>query len=418
MPWTFKPRARVLVHSALLLATAAAAAWFAVNVWVIFTTSSFADFDILFHSALSLAAGQSPYDVIGLRQAPFGPYYKFPPLVDIVLGQLAVIPWHLQIVEVARIYAGLGLFLYLITFLVLAKTESLRPGSIGLYILAIAFLTFQPSLDTLYGAQHELVILALFTLAYWGLRHGRAGEWIAGASVAVTALVKIYPAMLLPYFLLRRFGKAALSFIITAIALSLLSIVLAGWEISRQFWFDVFPALSGGTASLENQSFFAFFARLFVNGAHVNPALATPVPAASLLANAAAVVAVALSSAELWRVSSIQHAFPILIPLMLLISPNAWIHYETLLLLPLGILLSRLSEHAVWWEWILLLLALILVAYGNEDTIMGTSVGLFQSYKFYGVLLFWVLAIVRAVRAPAEAQPWNKVVARLRLAAG
>lgn len=413
MPWRPTPLARNPLLYALALATAAAAVWFVVNVWVIFTTSSFADFDILFHSALSLAAGQSPYDVNGLRQAPFGPYYKFPPLVDIVLGRLALIPWHLQVVEVARIYAAFGLILYLITFLVLKKTESLRLGSIPFYLLAIAFLTFQPSLDTLYGAQHEFVILALFTLAYWGLLGGRKGQWIAGASIAVTALVKIYPALLLVYFALRRYWSAAISFVAMAAALSLISIVLAGWEISRQFWFDIFPSLSGGTASLENQSFFGFFARLFVNGAKVNPALTTPIPVASLMANIATIIALALSFAGLWRVSSVRFAFPILIPLMLLISPNAWIHYETLLLLPLAILLTAFAERAGWWEWTALLLALVLVAYGNEDTVSRTSIGLVQSYKFYGVFLFWILGLVRAWRSPAEEQPWKHVLARL-----
>lgn len=413
MPWRPTPRARNPILIALVIATTAAAVWFVVNVWIIFTTSSFADFDILFHSALQLAAGQSPYDVNGLREAPFGPYYKFPPLVDIVLGRLALIPWHLQVVEVARIYAAFGLVLYLISFLLLTKTETLRLNSSSFYLLAIGFLIFQPSLDTLYGAQHEFVILALFTMAYWGLNRGRIGQWIAGASIAVTAMVKIYPALLLVYFGLRRFWNAAIAFVVTAAVLTLFSIVLAGWEISRQFWFEIFPSLSGGTASLENQSFFGFFARLFVNGAKVNPALTTPIPIASLLANVATVIALGISFAELWRVSSVRFAFPILIPLMLLISPNAWIHYETLLLLPLAILLSGFAERAARWEWAALLLALALVAYGNEDTVAGTSIGLVQSYKFYGVLLFWILALARAWQAPAEEQPWKRVLARL-----
>jgi hypothetical protein len=297
--------------------------------------------------------------------------------------------------------------LYAASFLILAKTEALNPRTAPFYLLAIGFLTFQPSLDTLYGAQHEFVILVLFTLAYWGLKRGRKGEWIAGGSIAIVTLVKIYPILLLLYFPLRRYWQAALSLVVSIGVLTLVSILLAGWELQREFWFGIFPALSGGTAWLENQSFFGFFSRLFVNGAMVNPALVTPLPTASILSEIATVVALASSFLVLWRASGPEFGFAILLPLMLLISPNAWIHYETVLLLPLGIMLSNFSKGSSAWQWAALFLACVLVAFGNEDTMMLTSSGILQSYKFMGVFLFWLLAILWGWRTAANAGQIN-----------
>jgi hypothetical protein len=251
--------------------------------------------------------------------------------------------------------------------------------------------------------------LMLFTLAYWGLKGGRSGEWISGASIAVVTLIKIYPILLLFYFPLRRKWHAAISLVVSIVVLTLISIVLAGWELQREFWFGIFPALSGGTAWLENQSFFAFFARFFVNGATVNPALVTPLPVASILSNLATLATLGLSFWVLWLAPGPEFGFAILLPLMLLISPNAWIHYETVLLLPLAILLSGFSKGANTWQWLGLLLAAILVAFGNEDTVMQTSSGLLQSYKFVGVFLFWMLATLWAWMAPREADLLNGV---------
>lgn len=391
-----------LFEPLLIIATASAALWFSMRVLDIFTKSPFTDFDILFNSAYSLATGHSPYNIDGLRLAPFGPYYKFPPLVDIVLAQFAQLNWHLAVIQVARIYAALGLVLYAASYLILVITTKLVFRTPPFYLLTIGFLVFQPSLDTLYGAQHEFVILFLLSVAYWGLHHNRYGEWIAGASIATVSLIKIYPILLAPYFLLRRAWNAAAALVISIAMLTLISIALAGVELQKEFWLGIFPALSGGTAWLENQSFFGFFARLFVNGATVNPALVTPLPIASILSSLATVLSLLISLFVLWIDSSPEDAFATLIPLMLLISPNSWIHYETVLLLPFAILLSLFSRSGGRWNWIVILLAVVLVAFGNEDTVMSTSSGLLQSYKFIGVFLIWSLSVAWAWRHRAQ----------------
>jgi hypothetical protein len=384
--WRESPR---VVRAALILAVVLAGFWFAAQALDIIRNSGFTDFDILFHSAQRLAAGHSPY-LRGLENAPFGGYYKFPPLVDQLLAPLTGLDWH----TLAQVYAVVGLGFYLAAFVLLTRIEGFAFLSVPFLLLALAFLVFQPSLDTLNGPQHEFLILLLFALAYWGMQHPPHGEWVAGVSLAIPILIKLYPILIVPYFLLRGAWRALLALALTLGALTGVSVWLGGWDLQRQFWFVILPRLSGATAWLENQSYFAFLARLWVDGAAADPVRATVLPIATWLSYLAIVLSLGVTLAVLLRDSRPRFAFAGGVPLALLIGPNSWIHYETLLLLPLALLLSefrRSGATRAWW--LALLVAFCLVAFGNEETVRYTTLGLVQSYKFYGVLLFWLLAV-------------------------
>jgi hypothetical protein len=367
-----------------------AAIWFGTQALDIIRSSGFTDFDILFHSAQRLAQGHSPY-LRGLFDAPFGGYYKFPPLADQLLAPLTRFDW----ITLARLYAVIGLGLYFAAFLLLTRLEQFPFLSIPYLLLALVFLTFQPSLDTLNGPQHEFLILVLFILAYVGMTRPPRGEWLAGVSIGITVMLKIYPILILPYFILRGAWRAVIALLATLVGLTLFSVWLGGWDLQRQFWLEIFPHLSGSTAWLENQSFFAFFARWFVNGATADPVRVTVVPVATWLSYAAIVVSLSITLLTLLRDSRPRCAFAIGVPLALLIGPDSWMHYETLLLFPFALWLGEFRRaHASAWWWLALCLAVIPVAWGNEDNLRTTSWGLIQSYKFYGVFLFWLLAVL------------------------
>lgn len=378
-----------LVWLVLMLALAAAAVWFAGQAADVYQNSGLTDFDILFRSAQTLARGGSPYDVPGLAAAPFGGYYKFPPLVDLLLAPLTRFDWR----TVARAYILISLALYLATFLLLARTQRLDPRAPPFYLLAIIFLVFQPSIDTLNGAQHEFLILLTFSVAAAALQHAPPRQGLAGVILSIPIIIKLYPLLLLLFLAVRRFWRAILALVVSLALLMALSIGLGGWELQRQFWLEILPRLSGGTATLENQSFFAFFARLWVNGAAVDPARVTVLPIATWLSYIAIASSILLSLFVLWRAPDAGLGFAVMAPLMLLAGPNAWIHYETVLLLPIAILLGVYGQRAAALDWLLLALAVALVAFGNEDNVRETTLGVIQSYKFYGVLLVWVLGL-------------------------
>lgn len=404
---------RRLLILGLIVATAIAAYRFgrvARTYWSIQPT----DFGIFLNGAMAVAAGQSPYDVEGLRQMEYGAYYKNPPLLAIALVPLAGLgfmqAWHLWFV--------INLILYLAAFVLLAYTESLGPRSPYFWLLALAFCLFQPSLDTLFGGQLEFFMLFLFTVCYWAIRRQTAvSAAMSGISIAIGTLLKLFPILLVPWLLLRR-PKAVIWFVVGLVALTLLSVAVTSWQLQVQFWTQVLPALRGGTAWLENQSYFAFFARLWVNGASVDVYRATDLPAANRLSWLASILTYVLSLAVLLRAQHPRHAFTVLLPCMLLVTPAAWIHYETLLLLPLGIFLAGLATRSRHIAWPLLLFAFVLLAFGNEQQVQFAKSGLIQSYKFFGVFLMWLLGMLwawydqpdaRKSASQAESPRWTQI---------
>jgi hypothetical protein len=369
-----------------------------------------ADFGAFYRGAMAVSMGQSPYDLEGLRQMPYGAFYKYPPLFAIALAPLARLgympAWHIWFV--------ISLILYLATLLLLAHVESLSPRRPWFWLLALAFFLFQPSLDTLFGGQLEFLLLFLFTAAYAALRaRPPAGPAIAGISIALGTLLKLFPILFVPWLLAKHF-RAAVWVGVGLLALTLFSAAAGGWPLQVQYLTQVLPGQPVGTAWLENQAYFGFFARLWVNGAAVDGSYATQLPAAIWLSRAASVVTYVLSLAVLLRVEHPRHGFTVLLPCMLLVMPAAWIHYETIMLLPFGIFLAGFAKGSRPIPPPLLLVAFVLLAFGNESLVQGARAGLMQSYKFYGVFLMWVLAMAWAWRDRLEAPKlaWRELTPR------
>jgi hypothetical protein len=384
---------RTRSEAILTVITAVAAFSFGSQVLDIWQNSPFTDLAIMYNGARAVSGGQSPYDIEGLRQTPFGALYKYPPWFAVLLAPFSRFP----IDQLAHIWVVTSLGLYLGTFFLVVRTTSLGFRTTPFYLLAIAFLFFQPSLDTLFGGQLEFLLLFLFTIAYWAMQQLPPRHFFLGVSIGLAA-IKAYPILLVTDLMLRRAWKSLVWLALTLGLLTVVSIALGGWQLQEQFYLKVLPILSGGTASPENQSYFGFFARLFVNGAAVDPARFVSLPLAAWLSNVAALLTFLISMAMLIRAREPTFAFVILIPLMLLITPAAWIHYEAILLLPLSILLSDRWKHPTMVRWIPLLVAFALLAFGNEDNVRSVTVGLIQSYKFYGVFLVWLMGIVWAWR--------------------
>jgi hypothetical protein len=391
-----------LLVAVLVLLTGAAAARFALQVRDIWRYGAFTDFEAVYRGAQAAANRQPLYDIEGLRNIPFGAFYKYPPLFATLLAPFADMDFR----QLVHLWIVTCLVFYALAFLLMVRTETLSPRGVPFYLLALAFLLFQPSLDTLFGGQLEFLLLLLFAAAYWAARQSPERSAALGASIALATLLKIYPVLLLIYSFLRR-SRSVVWFFVSAGLLSLYSILVAGWQPQLQFYLQVLPTQPGGTAWLENQSLFGFFSRLWVNGATVDGGLATQLPIASQLTSAASLLVLVLSVITLYVATRPEYAFVVTVPLGLLVAPSAWIHYQTVLLLPLGILLARARHGWTPMKWIPLLLAFPLLAFGNEDAVKSSSSGLIQSYKFYGVFLVWLAGILSAWhdRLSGESRP-------------
>lgn len=230
-----------------------------------------------------------------------------------------------------------------------------------------------------YG-QLNLFLLVLIVGAWLAERSSRLT--CAGALVGLAAALKLFPALLLVHYAIRRQWRVVVSASCAFLAVNLLALAVLGVEAFRSYATEVMPAVSSYRHVWVNISLSGFWAKWLDIGAIIplahSPITSIPplahLPAlasAGLLVSALAVIAVWLRSAQRLPASL---GFGVTLIAMLLLSPVAWDHYFLLLLLPIFQLWRRFPEPR--WERIVLALALapvVLSPYVFVQALAGTN---------------------------------------------
>jgi hypothetical protein len=213
----------------------------------------------------------------------------------------------------------------------------LRLALLGLAIL------YAPITDNFYCAQTQILILLLLILFVRWLDSGRHA--LAGLTLALAALFKAFPAILIGYLVLRRKGKAIVYAGLGLFVGGVVTLTLVGVERSLHF-FRVLPFLTSSNwlSRSDNVALEAMVSRLFwfsvhLGGTGVEFARRAAVTIAELSLLALTVRATLGSSKPsdnrdepviaLWIVTAI------------LLSPTAWLHYMVLLFIPFAVLLRQ-----------------------------------------------------------------------------
>lgn len=226
---------------------------------------------------------------------------------------------------------------------VVERIARLRDDPAPLVALAAAAwlcLSTTPAVQTLLLGQLNFLVLLPLAAVPWLTRRGHE-RWV-GVMIAVAAMLKFTPALLMVYLLLRRRWEAAISAVVTLVALAVFSAAVVG----PGTFFAMLPqALHVGTgdASLGHNQ--ALFAPLLV-------ALSgSSVASAAQLASRLLLVLLALAfghilfhgapytfsgrhnagtsgeHAEEQRNASECAAYAVTLCAMLLLSPTAWVHH-------------------------------------------------------------------------------------------
>jgi hypothetical protein len=289
--------------------------------------------------------------------APAAPVYKFPPtFAMLLLPFVRLAPqtvyfshWLLQI----AFYLGCSAL-----GLALLETSNRR-----LFALAGAMvaLNFEPFFETLWRLQLETVILLLLTICL--LCTVRRRERCAGVMLGIAAMLKIYPAFLLVYFLARRRWIVVLWTLATATLIQLAGLIVIGPEQNRLFYFEVLPLLLREVPQLSSENI--GLARYALALFDFEPTTAKRLAQAVMLM----LLAVSVYAVELNRRRA--HGAPaavelsLFLPLMLLAPPNSWVNYQLLLLLPIFVLLAQGVGPRPCWPVLLstLVAALLMLFY-------------------------------------------------------
>ena len=292
------------------------------------------------------------------------------------------------------------------------------------WLAVIVLLTnYQPLYDTVAYGQTDVILLFCFTVVLWALRV-RRDIW-AGVVIAVLTMLKIYPVLLLVFFVIKRRWWALAGFVGGMIACNALSIAVIGWDIHVQYVLSVLPSVGGTTSWVENQTIAGFVTRFFDA-----PFVMLRFPLKSIerlatvlsgLLSALVCVAALRDLPEDESGFAIQYAMFVL--LMVVAIPVAWMHYSTLLILVFLILFWRYREIAVRIAPAsVIAMSFALIAFGNfrsfnYPTHLGIVTLLMGSFKFYGMMMLAGLMLHEIWVTPAPwAQAWvadvRKVLAR------
>jgi len=237
--------------------------------WVLFMALTFAyyafapsgghDSDAYYLATQALLQGESPYGVLTGRA------YLYPPL----LAQLFIpLVWigSQTLYEIILYLSFMGTLILSIITLVRHFPPTWAKW---LWLMPIGF---YPVWEQLFFGQISIWLCLCFVLAwddYHAGRHNRGGMWLAFAT-----WIKLYPALVIGLFILRRDWRVVRGAIITGVILAIIQTILAGgFSIWSDFLHTIIALAGEGRegATFENHSIFGFASRLFLPNYRVYP---------------------------------------------------------------------------------------------------------------------------------------------------
>jgi len=197
--------------------------------------------------------------------------------------------------------------------------------------LLITF-SFFPVYYSLYLGQVNALLFLCAALVLYFSRRGRPG-W-AGFFIALAALIKIYPAVFMLFFAVKRQFKPVVAAIVSMIVLGAVSLTVCHPSLYVSYVSQVLPRQSEGGAFYRNQGLSGLFARLLSSNDYVNALTNSPALARGLGALAGVFVLVAalyvVARRGGGRLTDME--FGLCLVATLLALPKSWEHYAVLLL--------------------------------------------------------------------------------------
>lgn len=350
------------------------------------------------------AAGRAVWNGTDIYQAHNvrGWYYIYPPLFAILM-----VPFGL----ISTFWAALAWYMFSV-FLVawtvkmcvtlVSDTLHFDGDTLWLYLLPPLLVLF-PLMSALARGQTSPVLLWLVTA---GLFHGwKRQDWRGGICFAGGILLKVFPVVLLAYFVWRKRWRFVLvTLTATAIGAVIVPAAVFGWQRNITYlheWVDVIgkPALEAESERADNPLYGQLLSSQLPRNQSLSAVLTrlTGNPQARWVGIGLGVVMAAIILVVGWHVRTAAeiHVLSAAVVWMLLIPPVSWAHYFMLLLLPLtalvAVAVARPAEPARQLVRVALILFAILAL-----ALAGSRKA--QSYGplCWGTLALWVASVVRA----------------------
>ena len=343
------------------------------------------DFSFYWTAGKRLLNGEAIYTAAQLA-GPYAPqgqdgFLYPPPFAALVAPLAALFPNDYR--SAAWVWTGLGAVVLTLAVLVLWRSERLGDrfpilAGRGRWFLVAAAFAFPPVVGELVLGNVHLLLLGLLTVAWLGIRRDEQrsdhrGEWIAGLAVGAAAIIKVFPGVLLLWFLLTRRYRAALGVVVGAAALALVTMPVTGIEP----WLQYPTVLANLSAPADTTDTLAPTVWL------------APVLGFTVARVLVTVVGLAILAWAALRPSSTARSFAIAVTVSVLIAPALYHHYLAVLVLPLILGLASGVPLA-------LLAVAYLLMWGGEQGALGDAAWLInRALPTAGALLLPLALLAR-----------------------
>ena len=355
-----------------------------------------ADFNVWMIAARHWLTTGSLYDVPAIAADVFGYIYKYPPFYGMLFIPLAGFADS----AVLQIYRYIDIGLLIATALIWRNMIAVRSWWWWIPTLIICA-NLNPVLETLRYGQIDIVIALLCSICYWCLLRNR--DDAAGWLIALMTTMKLYPIVLLGYIILRRRWRGVRGFAIGVVVFNLIGVAVIGWADYVTFVRDVMPIIGGTTAYVENQTIYAFVARLVAPSYPLAPFYDGDW---TVVASVLALVIMAFSAVVTMRdvpadssLAALQYGLFVMV--MALAIPVAWVGYQVpLYLIWVMVLWYAITQQVSIARVSILAASFALIGFGNFLSFVfrldvGIVATIIDSYKLYGMLallgMMWFL---------------------------
>jgi hypothetical protein len=281
------------------------------------------DFSYYARAFFDAAHGFDPYEIRSI-----GPAYLYPPPALLVIAPFALVT---DVYLRAVLLLGTDLVLAGLMVWGIARTYGLAARQVWWWFPLI--LTFAPFLEMLHiGQINMLVLFCVFIVFVWHRRH----PTLAGAALSLGVAIKLVPALVVGYLIVRRAWGALVGASFGLFALTVLSFAAFGWRPVLAY-----PSVLIGMLSATLDSY-AGNAQSLAVVLEFNRLIQTDAESTvQKLLTAYCLAAIGASMLFAWRT---QHHEPLFLIIGFLgaVMPNIlWYHHYVFLLLPV----------LVWMAW-------------------------------------------------------------------
>lgn len=353
--------------------------------FVVFTTQIQWGYDFAYYwrAAGALLHGLPIYSAEQLA-GPYAPqgqngFLYPPPLAAAVMPLAALFPDDYRVA--AWVWAIFGATIVAAVVIAVGGREGLfDPSRFGgllgerrrLIAVAVAF-TLPPVVGELVLGNVHLILLGLIGLAWLGIRADTdRGERVAGLAIGLATIIKIFPALLIVWFVLTGRTRAVAWSFVGIIGMATLSLPLTG----LQPWLDYPTVLANLSAPADPTDTLAPTVWLA-------PALGFTL--ARVVVTASALIVVAWAAAH--RPAPI--AFAATVVVSVLIAPALYHHYLAIMILPFVLAIAHVRSRGAW------VVAAYLLLWGGTQPALGEAAWIVnRAMPTAGALLLMAILLV------------------------